>query len=121
MRIQLALAYAVYPTKASAKGGRDELDPRPRPGHYHTAISHLSLVVTLDFGPAPLLRALVSVDTSKSHWPIDFQSWPISLCCTCRGVPVLSPPINTGVDDPQRKHWRGWPGTLGLKLLIPAT
>jgi hypothetical protein len=22
------------PTKASAKGGRDELDPLPRPGHY---------------------------------------------------------------------------------------
>jgi hypothetical protein len=31
----LALAFLLYsPTKASAKGGRDEMDPLPRPGHY---------------------------------------------------------------------------------------
>jgi hypothetical protein len=33
-RKQLALEREYPPTKASAKGGRDELDPLPRPGHY---------------------------------------------------------------------------------------
>jgi hypothetical protein len=53
--------------------------------------------------------------------PLTSNLGPSAYAARLPRCPSVEVSKSTGVVDPQRKHRRGWPGTLGLKLLIPAT